>query len=165
MKGRPVSGRDVLPQAMEAMHIAKTAQELRQAQAVALPLLLELSLPQTARALGVCPTWVCVLRRRFAKVVKGEALPTPPRGGRRRQNLSSEQEQAFLEPFLGPASTGNVVVVAAVRQALQERLGRPVALASVYNLLHRHGWRKVVPDKVHPQADPMAQQEWKKNPV
>jgi NAD(P)-dependent dehydrogenase (short-subunit alcohol dehydrogenase family) len=22
----------------------------------------------------------------------------------------------------------------------------------VYNLLHRHGWRKVVPDKVHPKA-------------
>ena len=115
MKGRPVSGRDVLPQAMEAMHSAKTAQELRQAQAVVLPLLLDLSLPQTARALGVCPTWVCVLRRRFAKVAKGEAMPTPPRGGRRRQNLSIEQEQVFLEPFLGPASTGNVVVVAAVR--------------------------------------------------
>jgi transposase len=75
-----------------------------------------------------------------------------------------EQEQAFLEPFLGLASTGGVIVVAAVRQALQARLGRPVALASVYNLLHRHGWRKVVPGKVHPKADPEAQQEWKKNP-
>jgi transposase len=150
---------------MEAMHTAKNAQELRQAQAVVLPLLLELSLPQTAQALGVCPTWVCVLRRRFAKVAKGEAMPTPPRGGRRRQNLSIEQEQAFLEPFLGLASTGGVIVVASVRQALQARLGRPVALASVYNLLHRHGWRKVVPGKVHPKADPEAQQEWKKTPV
>jgi hypothetical protein len=79
MKGRPVSGRDVLPQAMEAMHSAKAAQELQQAQAVAL--LLGLSLPQTAQALGVCPSWVCVLRRRFAKVTKGEAMSTPPRGG------------------------------------------------------------------------------------
>lgn len=90
-------------------------------------------------------------------------MPTPGRGGRRRQNLSMKQEQAFLEPFPGPASTGKVVVVAAVRQALQERLGRPVALASVYNLLHRHGRRKVVPDKVHHKADPVAQQDWKKN--
>jgi hypothetical protein len=89
---------------MEAMHSAKTAQELPQAQSVALPLLSDLSTPQTAQALGVCPTWVCVLRRRFTKVTKGEAMPKSPRGGRRRQNLSIEQEQAFLEPFLGPAS-------------------------------------------------------------
>jgi hypothetical protein len=54
-------------------------------------------------------------------------------------------------------------VVAAVRQTLHERLSRPVALASLYNLVRRHGWRKVVPDKVHPNANPTAQQEWKKN--
>jgi hypothetical protein len=30
-------------------------------------------------------------------------------------------------------------------------------------LLHRHGWRKPVPDKGHPKADLKAQQEWKKN--
>jgi hypothetical protein len=87
MKGRPASGRDVLPHPLEAMHTAKTAQELRQAQAVALPLL-ELSLPQTARALGICPTWGCVLRLRFANVAKEEALPKSPRGGWRRQNQS-----------------------------------------------------------------------------
>jgi hypothetical protein len=48
MKGRPVSGQEVLPQAMEAMHTAKTASQLRQAQAVALLLLLGLSVSQTA---------------------------------------------------------------------------------------------------------------------
>lgn len=48
--------------------------------------------------------------------------------------MNIEQEQAFMKPFLGRLALGNVVVVvAAVRQALQARLGRPVALASVYN--------------------------------
>jgi hypothetical protein len=46
-------------------------------------------------------------------------MPTPSREGRRRQNLRREQEQAFLEPFLGAASAGSVVVVAAVTQVLQ----------------------------------------------
>ncbi len=46
---------------------------------------------------------------------------------------------------------------------LDKRLGRDVALASAYNLLHRHNYRKLVPDKRHPQSDPVAQQEWKKN--
>ncbi|MDR0250284.1 MAG: winged helix-turn-helix domain-containing protein [Burkholderiales bacterium] len=38
-----------------------------------------------------------------------------------------------------------------------------MALSSVYNLLHRHGWRKLAPDKRHPKSDPQAQEEWKKN--
>jgi Winged helix-turn helix len=29
--------------------------------------------------------------------------------------------------------------------------------------LHRHGWRKLAPDKRHPKSDPQAQEEWKKN--
>jgi hypothetical protein len=34
-----------------------------------------------------------------------------------------------------------------------------MAPSSVYNLMHRHGWRKLAPDKRHPQSDPLAQQE------
>lgn len=36
-------------------------------------------------------------------------------------------------------------------------------MATTYNLLHRHGWRKLAPDKKHPKADVDAQEEWKKN--
>jgi hypothetical protein len=53
--------------------------------------------------------------------------------------------------------------VGQIKAALDKRLGRKVALASAYNLLHRHNWRKLAPDKRHPQSDPVAQQEWKKN--
>jgi hypothetical protein len=63
---------------MEAIHTAKTAQELLQAQEVVLPLLLDLPLPQTARGLGVCATWVGVLRRRFAKAAKGKLCRRRP---------------------------------------------------------------------------------------
>ncbi len=41
--------------------------------------------------------------------------------------------------------------------------GAAMALSSVYNLLHRHGWRKLAPDRRHPHSDPEAQQAWKKN--
>jgi transposase len=56
-----------------------------------------------------------------------------------------------------------VLVVSGIKQALDKRLGRKVALSSVYNLLHRHGWRKLAPDKRHPKADVAAQEEFKKN--
>jgi transposase len=85
------------------------------------------------------------------------------RGGRRRQNMTAEQERELLAPFLERASTGGILVVGQVKAEIEARLGRSMALSSVYNLLHRHGWRKLAPDRRHPQSDPLAQQEWKKN--
>jgi len=55
------------------------------------------------------------------------------------------------------------IVVGRIEAALDQRLGRTVARASVYNLLHRLGWRKPTPNKRHPQSDPLAQEEWGKN--
>jgi transposase len=82
--------------------------------------------------------------------------------GRRRENLTREEEAAFLAPFLQQARAGGVLVVPPVKLALEERLGRLVALSSVYRVLHRHDWRKLAPDKRHPEADVVAQEEWKK---
>ena len=43
-----------------------------------------------------------------------------------------------------------------------QRLGKRTAPSTVYNLLRRHGWRKLAPDRVHPQGNPPAQRRWKK---
>ncbi|WP_173055678.1 winged helix-turn-helix domain-containing protein [Candidatus Nitrotoga sp. AM1P] len=29
--------------------------------------------------------------------------------------------------------------------------------------MHRHNWRKLAPDKRHPQSNPVAQADWEKN--
>ena len=161
---RPASGDEaVLLMAREAIASARTLEQLRQAQAVVLPLDCGLSLQQTALALGVSAGWACQLRRRFMQghIAGSEDAPRP--GGRKRQNMTVEQEREFLEPFLEQAAQGGVLVVGQIKSALDQRLGRQVALASVYNLLHRHGWRKLAPDKRHPQSDSQAQEEWKKN--
>jgi transposase len=118
---------------------------------------------QTAAMLGVSEGWACQLRRRFIGNGGHCDEAGPGRGGRRRENLSPEEEAAFLAPFLERAKAGGILVVSEIKQALDERLGRTTALASTYNLLHRHGWRKLVPDKRHPQSDPEAQENWKKN--
>ena len=161
---RPASGDDeVLLSAREAIAAAQTVEQLRQAQAVVLPLDYGLSLADTAQVIGVSPGWACQLRRRFMHGQLAGASNAPKAGGRKRQNMSLEEEQEFLAPFLELAATGGVLVVGQVKAALDERLGREVALASAYNLLHRHNWRKLTPDKRHPQSDPLAQEEWKKN--
>jgi len=68
-----------------------------------------------------------------------------------------------LKPFLEQAGQGAILVVGQIKPHLEAALGRPMALSSVYALLHRHDWRKLAPDKRHPQSDPLAQEAWKKN--
>ena len=161
---RPASGNeDVLRNARQAIASATTVEQLRQAQAVVLPLDYALSLTDTADVIGVSPGWACQLRRRFMSGQIVGAADAPRPGGRKRQNMSLQEEREFLAPFLAQAAEGGVLVAAQIKAALDKRLGREVALASAYNLLHRHGWRKLAPDKRHPQSDPAAQQEWKKN--
>jgi transposase len=93
---------------------AKTANQLRQALAVVLPLELGLSMEQTARMLGVSVGWACQLRTRFIR--NGGRLDEdgPRRGGRRRENLSPEEEAAFLAPFLEQAKAGKILVVSEI---------------------------------------------------
>ena len=154
-------GHESLEQAKAQLIQAKTVEQLRQAQAVVFPLSYGLSLEQTADILGISVSWTCKLRTRFAR---GEvANPGATREHRPRQNMSVEAEAEFLAPFFEKASAGGVLAAGEIKRALDARLGRKTALASAYNLLHRHGWRKLAPDKRHPKADVPAQEEWGKN--
>ncbi|WP_170181327.1 helix-turn-helix domain-containing protein [Chlorobaculum thiosulfatiphilum] len=76
--------------------------------------------------------------------------------------MTLEDEVEFLAPFFDKAARGGILVVGEIKQVLDKRLGRTTALASIYNLLHRHGWRKLAPDKRHPKSDPEAQETFKK---
>jgi len=77
--------------------------------------------------------------------------------------MSKEEEVAFLAPFLNKAVQDGILVAGEIKRALNVYLGREVPLSSVYNLLHRHNWRKLAPDKRRRKADVEAQAEWKKN--
>ncbi|HEY5344316.1 MAG TPA: winged helix-turn-helix domain-containing protein, partial [Solirubrobacteraceae bacterium] len=44
---------------------------------------------------------------------------------------------------------------------LAQRSGRPVGPSTLYRILKRHGWRKVVPRPRHPDADPERQEAFK----
>lgn len=160
---RPASGKEFLAQAKEMLAKAKTADELRQAQALILPLEYGFSLEQVAAVTGISRGWACQLRMRFIRNGGNHPESASKRGGRRRENMSIEEETAFLAPFLEKAAQGGILVVGEIQRALDARLNKEVALASVYNLLHRHNWRKLAPDKKHPQANLEAQVEWKKN--
>ena len=160
---RPAGGREFLAVAKEMLTKAKTIDELRQAQALILPLEYGFSIEQVAAITGISRGWACQLRTRFIRNDRQSAKMEPKRGGRRRENMTIEEEQAFLAPFFDNARSGGVLVVNAIHNALEQHLGRKVALASTYNLLHRHSWRKLSPYKRNVEADTQAQEDWKKN--
>jgi transposase len=143
---------------------ARTADELRAAQAIVLPLALGLSLEQTAVAIGRSVGATCTMRTRFGRALGGEkSAARSKRELRNRAKASLEQEAQILEAVLSDAATGGVVIVPPLKPAIEAKLGKPLALSTLYQMLSRHGWRKLAPDKSHPQADPAAREAWKKN--
>ncbi len=44
----------------------------------------------------------------------------------------------------------------------EELVGRTVHKTTIYRLLERHQWRKIVPRQSHPKADPKEQEAFKK---
>ena len=153
----------MLTMAKASLPKAKTIESLRKFQPVVLPLEYGLTLEQTAQVTGVSVGWVSQLRNRFIQEGGSFDDERPRRGGRYRQNMNREEEERFLAPFIAKASSGGILVVSEIKEALDRILGRKVALLSVYNLLHRHNWRKLSPDKQHPQSEIQAQNDWKKN--
>jgi len=93
----------------------------------------------------------------------GGAVETVGKGGRRRQYLTLEEEKEFLAPFFAQAQTGEIAPVGQIWRAFEKRVGHEGDDCTIYRLLNRHGWRKLMPRPRHPKADPQAQEQFKKN--
>jgi len=135
--------------------------EYQRIQCVLIRATLGSSAAQIADLLGWSTATVHVLHSRWSK--EGDAIfDVRGRGGRHHQHLSPEQERQLLAPFVERAESGGMLTVAQIQQAYQDQLGKRVAPSTVYRLLDRHGWRKVVPRPRHPKADGVAQAAFKK---
>ena len=78
---------------------------------------------------------------------------------RNRANATLEREAQILDQVLESAMRGGVVVVPPLKEKIEERLGKPVALSTIYRILARNGWRKLAPDTAHPQGDALAHED------
>jgi transposase len=141
---------------------AKNKAEYQRIQCVWLRAALGLRAAQIATALGWQVDSVRQVHSDYLR--QGEAvLRSKPSGGRHRQNLTIEQEQELLLPFLQQAEAGGVLVVAPVQAAYEAAVGRPVHHSVVYRALHRQGWRKIMPRPRHPKASEEAPEAFKKS--
>jgi len=77
----------------------------------------------------------------------------PGKGGRHKAYMSFQEESEFLMPFIDDAKSGKIATVSEINRKLEEHLDHPVHKTTVYHMLKRHGWRKIVPRTVHVDSD------------
>ena len=68
-----------------------------------------------------------------------------------RRNMSFEEEAAILAPFIERAERGEMVDIKEIAAAYQKAVSHKVSDTQIYYVLHRHGWRKVMPRSRHPK--------------
>lgn len=91
-----------------------------------------------------------------------DALETPGKGQRQHAYLSVDEERTFLSPFLADSQAGHIAIARMIKKAFEDYIGHPVATSTIYRLLHRHQWRKVVPRPKNPRSSQAAQEAFKK---
>lgn len=161
MKSLIVGDKATVARLADRLKKAESHAQYQRIQCVLIRATLGSSAAEIAQLLGWATTTVHVIHSRWAK--EGDAIfDVGQRGGRRNQYLSVEQEDALLEPFVTHAKAGGLLSVAEIQRAYEARIGKAVAPSTVYRLLDRHGWRKLMPRPRHPKADVAAQAAFKK---
>ena len=90
------------------------------------------------------------------------ALEQKPLGGRKRENMTVSEEAALLNGFAKAAGAGEMLNIHDIKAAYEKAIGHETSDSTVYNLLARHGWRKLMPRPFHPKRDLIAQSAFKK---
>ena len=115
----------------------------------------------TPPARVLCQVWVN--RAHMAYDHGGiKALKPKPNGDRRHENMTPAQERALLARFAKRAGAGEMLNIDDLKAAYEEAIGHATSESTVYNLLHRHDWRKLMPRPYHPKRDLKAQNAFKK---
>ena len=68
-----------------------------------------------------------------------------------RRNMSFEEEAAMLAPFIERAERGEMVDIKEIAAAYQKAVPHKISDTQIYYVLHRHGWRKIMPRSRHPK--------------
>lgn len=91
------------------------------------------------------------------------SVETPGKGGRRSEYLTIEEERDFLQPFFDHAAQGEIATAKQIKQAFEQRIGQEVHKTTIYRLLDRHQWRKLVPRPYNPKANKEEQEQFQQN--
>ena len=74
--------------------------------------------------------------------------PGKGRGGRRYSYIGRSEEAALLRRVAEQQAPSQLIETSEVQKAYEAAVGHPVAASTVYRMLRRHGWRRVVTGSV-----------------
>jgi transposase len=80
-----------------------------------------------------------------------KALKRMPIGGRQRENMTLTEEKALLACFAKAPGQAKVLNIHDLKAAYEQTIGHPTSNCTIYDLLARHGWRKLMPRPFHPE--------------
>jgi transposase len=93
------------------------------------------------------------------------SIETKGKGGRYHSYMTSEEEQLFMEGFITQAKSGQIATVDEIKEAYENRIGKKVHKTTIYRILERNGWRKIVPMPHHPHSSKEARETFKKTSI
>lgn len=145
----------------QAMKITTSKAEFQRLQCVYLA---DTQQDMTAEVIGeivrLSPHRVKMIHINFRK--KGMEAIKEKRGGRYRENMTFEEEIELLREFEEESLSGRLIVASRIKSVYETKVGREVAESTIYRMLARHGFRKIVPYQRHPKADKEEQEAFKK---
>lgn len=145
----------------QAQKSAVSKEEFQRVQAVFLRMELGMRAAEIGKILGLNTASIWRIHSRYFK--KGAAIfKGTSHGGRYRENLSNTEEQKLLKPFLKKAEKSGMLIVSSIHRAYEQEIGHKVPPSTIYRVLERHGWRKIVPRPSHPKSNPETQAAFKK---
>jgi transposase len=105
---------------------------------------------EIAEIVKIHPDSVRKLTKRY--VVEGiDELAAERRKGGNHRNMSREEEEEFLRQYKESAEKGQMIDAATIARAYDEYTGKEhKSKSTMYYLLHKSGWRKVMPRSKHP---------------
>jgi len=99
---------------------------------------------------GYHPAYVSHLVSVYSKEgIKG--LCKDGRKGGNNRNMTNEKEKAFLAQFEEAAKGGQITTISEISAAYDKATGKKrESNSTVYYLMHKHKWRVITPQRVHP---------------
>lgn len=93
------------------------------------------------------------------------SIETKGKGGRHHSYLTPKEEEEFMAYFISSAKKGQIATAGQIKDAYEKRIGMQVHKTTIYRLLQRTGWRKIVPLPTHPLKNSQAQEDFKKTSI
>ena len=103
---------------------------------------------EISEVVGYSVQYITELVSKYAREGMNSILEDRRTGNNR--NMSVSEEIAFLEQFKESAAEGQIVTIHTIMEKYKEKIGKNCSDTTIYRLLKRHGWRKVVPRPEHP---------------